>query len=128
MERESQRRWRLKNPDYSRNYRNRHPEKIKQYKQNYKRKHPLKSTWLAMKNRCYNKNRPRYKDCGGRGITICDEWLNYEKFEEWCLDNGWQQGLTIDRIDNNSGYCPNNCQIITRSENSKKKRFCAKKG
>ena len=76
-----------------------------------------------MKSRCYNQNNPRYASYGGRGIAICDEWKNDTKeFVIWALNNGYHEGLTIDRIDADGNYCPENCQWLTRSENSKKKK------
>jgi len=73
-----------------------------------------------MKRRCCDPNRNQYERYGGRGIIVCDAWLDYKTFEKWALENGWQKGLTIDRIDNDGNYEPDNCQFITRSENSKK--------
>jgi hypothetical protein len=122
MERKSQREWRLNHPEYRIKYYHSHPNKMREYRQKLRQNYPLYSTWSAMKQRCYNSNRPRYKDWGGRGIVVCEKWLDYKVFEKWCLDNGWQLGLTIDRINENGNYCPENCHIITRSENSAKKR------
>jgi hypothetical protein len=71
-----------------------------------------------MKKRCYNKKVDKYKNYGARGITVCDEWLNsFEVFCDWCLNNGWQEQLQIDRIDVNGNYCPSNCRMITKVEN-----------
>ena len=119
----SKRKWREANPDYHKQYMKNHPEKSIEYRNRRQDRHPLYSTWLGMKGRCYNKNRPRYKNWGGRGICVCDAWLHYKTFEKWCLDNGWQRGLTIDRIDNNGNYEPSNCQIKTRAENSSNHSF-----
>lgn len=76
--------------------------------------------WKNISQRCYNKNQPAYKYYGGRGITICDEWRNYENFKNWALVTGYADNLTIDRINNDGNYEPTNCHWITQSENSKK--------
>lgn len=73
--------------------------------------------WEAMKQRCYNPNNKRYSDWGGRGITICDEWKNnFRKFEKWAIESGYKEGLTIDRINNDKEYSPNNCRWATYHE------------
>lgn len=78
--------------------------------------------YIHMKDRCYNPNDKRYHRYGGRGIKVCDEWLNnYQSFENWSLQNGYVNGLTIDRINNDGDYEPSNCRYVTFSENSKKK-------
>ena len=75
----------------------------------------LYSVYSAMKQRCYNKNSKYYKHYGERGITICTEWLeDYEAFRAWALVNGYAENLSIDRIDNNLGYYPDNCRWVSQ--------------
>ncbi len=82
--------------------------------------------WASMKQRCLNSNNQAYSNYGGRGITVCAEWLDKEKgfvnFRDWSLENGYSEGLSIDRIDPNKGYNPNNCQWIILKENGRKQR------
>lgn len=76
-----------------------------------------------MKDRCYNKNNPVYHRYGGRGITIYQDWLRIPStFVYWSLQHGWVKGLSIERIDNNGIYCPNNCKYITVSEQSQNRK------
>ncbi|MBU5626521.1 hypothetical protein KQI82_12475 [Oscillibacter sp. MSJ-2] len=72
--------------------------------------------WKNMKARCYNRNRPDYKYYGAKGITVCDEWQTYGNFEIWAKQNGYDDNLTIDRIDVLRGYEPSNCRWIPFSE------------
>ena len=83
---------------------------------NYKggiRKHPLYDVWGNMMRRCHNKKSIQYKDYGARGITVCAEWSTAAKFIDWALPL-WKEGLTLDRIDNDKGYSPENCRFSTR--------------
>ncbi|GEL67233.1 hypothetical protein [Marinilactibacillus psychrotolerans] len=80
----------------------------------------LLNIWYSMKRRCLNKKDIHYPRWGGRGITVCDEWMDPITFFEWAINNGYKTGLSIDRIDNNGNYEPNNCRWVTVSENSKK--------
>lgn len=75
--------------------------------------------WINMKQRCLNPNNPQYNNYGGRGITVCEEWINsYDDFCEWAFSHGYDEGAdrkeqSIDRIDVNKGYYPENCRITT---------------
>lgn len=82
----------------------------------------LFSIWQSMKSRCENPNRVKYKDYGGRGIKVCAEWMNAENFVRWALQNGYAEGLQLDRIDNDGNYCPENCRFVTPKENSRNRR------
>ena len=87
-------------------------------------KHPLYRKWSGMITRTTNKNERSYKNYGQRGIIVCNEWRNdFLKFYNWAINNGWEKGLTIDRIDVNGNYEPNNCQWLTMKENSMKDRY-----
>jgi len=84
---------------------------------------PLYNCWNNMKSRCSNPKVHNYSNYGGRGIRVCDEWRgNYPAFKEWALANGYADGLTIDRIDNDGNYEPRNCQWVTASANASKAR------
>lgn len=84
----------------------------------------LYRTWLGMKMRCYNTNVKCYRRYGGRGISVCKEWIkSYMAFRTWALLNGYADNLTIDKIDNNGNYEPDNCQWLTRAENIRKYRM-----
>jgi len=85
------------------------------------RQHPLYKTWCNMKQRCNNPNQPKYKNWGGRGIKVCDRWLN--SFENFIQDMGERpQGTSIDRINVNGNYEPNNCRWATIKEQNNNKR------
>ena len=82
----------------------------------------LYKRYYHIKDRCYNPNSKSYHRYGGRGIKMCDEWLNsYESFEKWCLSHGFSKDLAIDRIDNDGDYAPDNCRFITLKENNQKR-------
>ena len=80
----------------------------------------LYSIWEGMKQRCNNPQCDSFGCYGGRGIRICAEWNDFQKFQEWALSNGYKEGLSIDRIDNDGNYSPENCQWLTRAENASK--------
>ena len=74
--------------------------------------------WSAARQRCKNPDDIMYSYYGGRGITVCDEWEDFAAFREWANENGYIEGkLDLDRIDNNSGYRPDNCRFISHREN-----------
>ena len=79
--------------------------------------------WSNIKTRCYNQNDPHFNRYGGRGITVCDEWKNdFKAFYDWAMSNGYQDDLTIDRIDNDGNYEPCNCRWVTVKEQNRNKR------
>lgn len=88
----------------------------------------LYRVWLDMKNRCSNQNSPSYEYYGGRGISVCKEWSeSYSSFRDWALANGYKSDArfgecTIDRIDNDIGYCPTNCRWVDLRKQGKNKR------
>lgn len=86
-------------------------------KHGYADKERLYRIFRGMKTRCYNPKTKHYKDYGGRGIKICDEWLNdYMNFRNWAMENGYNDTLTIDRINVNGNYEPRNCRWATMIE------------
>lgn len=79
--------------------------------------------WQHIKSRCYKETNKDYSNYGGRGIYMDNSWKNdFSLFDEWCVNNGWQNGLQIDRIDNNKGYYPSNCHFVTNIINAQNKR------
>ena len=87
------------------------------------RHHKIYSLWCNMKQRCYNQNSTYYENYGGRGIRVCIKWRDNPKaFYNWAIKNGWQEGLTIDREDNDGNYHPDNCRFVTRAVNNQNRR------
>jgi hypothetical protein len=90
---------------------------------------PLYNIWKQIIQRCNNKKCKRYKDWGGRGITVCDEWRNdFMPFYNWAIANGWKKGLYIDRIDNDGNYEPSNCRWVTPRKSASHTRRASKHG
>lgn len=84
----------------------------------------LKDCWKNMIRRCTNTTSHQYHDYGGRGITVCKEWLNsFQKFELWALSNGYNDNLTIERSNNNLGYSPSNCIWVDMSHQMANRRI-----
>ena len=84
-------------------------------------KHPFYKIWIDMNQRCFNPKNHAYRWYGAKGVRVCDEWrYSFVDCMQWCIQNGWQKGLVIDRINSAGDYGPNNCQFLTISENTLK--------
>lgn len=80
--------------------------------------------WESMKGRCYTKGHTSFKNYGAKGITVCAEWVeSYDLFKDWAIDNGYREGLQIDRINGEGEYSPNNCRFVTPRENNINKKL-----
>jgi len=96
------------------------------YKKNYPDGFGINSRlyrcWAGMKSRCSNKKSYCYFNYGGRGISVCNEWVSFDSFRLWALANGYKDNLTLDRVDNDNGYSPENCRWIPKGEQSRNRR------
>jgi len=81
-----------------------------------KSKTKMYKSWSDMKSRCLNKNNKNYSRYGGRGISVCNEWLKFEPFMKWAIANNYDESLEIERRNNNKNYEPSNCKWATRKE------------
>lgn len=79
----------------------------------------LMRVWKSMLRRCYNTKDHRYPRYGGRGISVCPAWMDFDAFKDWALKNGFSELLELDRRDNSSGYSPENCRFVTHKENTR---------
>ena len=95
--------------------------KIERLTTHGKSKERLYDVWIGLKQRCNNQNSREYKHYGGRGIKVCKEWLDYQAFRDWALQNGYKENLprgkcTLDRINVNGNYEPDNCRWVSQAE------------
>lgn len=94
--------------------------------ESYKRITRLYNIWKCMRQRCLNPNNPSYPNYGGKGVKICPEWSEYLAFKKWALSNGYADDLSIDRIDVNGNYGPDNCRWVdnkTQMNNTTRNRY-----
>lgn len=87
--------------------------------------------WRNMKSRCSCESASKYNIYGGKGITVCEQWIDFSGFREWALSSGYKENLTLDRVDGNKGYCPDNCRWASykdQANNTTQNRIITYKG
>jgi len=84
----------------------------------------LHNIWSGIKQRCYDKNSKSYPSYGAKGVVMCDEWRDFQPFYDWAMSNGYEDTLTIDRINNAKVYGPENCEWVTLRENIRRRDVC----
>lgn len=99
-----------------------HYDRVSEARSKKGRNTEIYSKWIGMKTRCFNNNEKSYIHYGGRGITVCQEWLDFDNFYEWSLANGYKKGYSIERKNVDENYCPENCCWIPLIEQAKNKR------
>lgn len=100
-------------------------------KHGFSHKERLYRIWEHMRSRCYGMNNGRWKHYGGRGIRICPEWNDYVAFRQWALSHSYDDSLSIDRIDVNGNYCPENCRFVdlkTQANNTTRNHYVEYQG
>ena len=108
-----------------RRYYEEHKAQMAEKDRRYRKEHPLYAVWTHILERTglrRGASRMALKYYRDRGITVCDEWQDFKRFEEWALSHGWKKGLQIDRINNNGNYEPSNCRFVTCKENCRNRR------
>lgn len=87
--------------------------KTKKYEKHGKKDSRIYSIWASMLQRCKNPNDISYSLYGNKGISVCEDWEYFINFDEWAMSNGYQEDLSIDRIDSNGNYEPSNCRWVS---------------